>query len=79
MYERLEQYVKETPALRRRVLFLRQDDAPLAHLRGLYRAQVLVKLLEHPDSQAAVRHMQELAAESWPCDVLLEINPASMA
>ena len=79
LYERMEQYVKKTPALRRRVLFLRQDDAPLAHLRGLYRAQVLVKLLEHPDSQAAVRHMQELAAESWPCDVLLEINPASMA
>ena len=79
LLERMQEYVKSTPSLRRRVLFMRQDDAPLAHLRGLYRAQVLVKLLEHPDSRAAVEFMRSLAAGEWPCDVLLEINPASMA
>ena len=79
LLEKMQDYVKNTPSLRRRVLFMRQDDAPLAHLRGLYRAQVLVKLLEHPDSRAAVEFMRELAAGEWPCDVLLEINPASMA
>ena len=79
LLEKLQDYVKNTPSLRRRVLFMRQDDAPLAHLRGLYRAQVLVKLLEHPDSRAAVEYMRALADGDWPCDVLLEINPASMA
>ena len=79
LLEKLQEYVKMNPGLRRRVLFMRQDDAPLAHLRGLYRAQVLVKLLEHPDSAAAVEFMRDLAAGDWPCDVLLEINPASMA
>ena len=79
LLERLRQFVEATPLLRRRVLFMRQDDAPLKHLRGQYRAQVLVKLLEHPDSRAAIEHMQRLAGEEWPCDVLLEINPASMA
>ena len=42
-------------------------------------AQVLVKLLEHPDSQTAVEYMRSLTEGEWPCDVLLEINPASMA
>ena len=79
LLERMRAYVRENPALRRRVLFLRQDDAPIAHLRGYYRAQVLVKLLEHPDSRAAVEYMQELAGTEWPCGVILEINPASMA
>ena len=79
LLEKLQQFVAETPLLRRRVLFMRQDDAPLKHLRGQYRAQVLAKLLEHPDSRAAIEYMQRLAGEEWPCDVLLEINPASMA
>ena len=79
LLDKLQAYVKATPSLKRRVLFIRQDDAPLAHLRGYYRAQVLVKLLEHPESYPAVEFMRELAAGEWPCDVLLEINPASMA
>ena len=32
-----------------------------------------------PDSRAALEYMQELTQQGWPCDVLLEINPASMA
>lgn len=79
LLEKLQAFVRETSSLKRRVLFMRQDDAPLAHLRGYYRAQVLVKLLEHPDSRAAVEFMQGLSGMEWPCDVLLEINPASMA
>jgi len=79
LLEKLQDFVRQQPGLRRRVLFLRQDDAPLKHLRGMYRAQVLVKLLEHPESRAAVEYMQALSGGEWPCDVLLEINPASMA
>ena len=79
LLERLQDFVREHPRLRRRVLFMRQDDAPLTHLRGMYRAQVLIKLLEHPESREAIEFMQALASEEWPCDVLLEINPASLA
>ena len=79
LLEKLQAFVQSTPSLKRRVLFMRQDDAPLTHLRGYYRAQVLVKLLEHPDSQTAVEYMRSLTEGEWPCDVLLEINPASMA
>ena len=79
LFRMMQRFTEKTPLLRRRVLFLRQDDAPLARLRGMYRSQVLIKLLEHPDSRTAVEYMQDLAAREWPCDVLLEINPASMA
>ena len=76
---KLDTFVGGKLHLRRRVLFMRQDDAPIKFLRGYYRAQVLVKLLEHKDSQEALNFMQELADMEWPCTVQLEINPASMA
>ena len=79
LLEELRGSLLTRPALKKRVLFLRQDDAPLAHLRGYWRAQVLVKLLEHPDSREALSLMRELAVRGWPCEVTLEINPASMA
>lgn len=77
--EKLDAFIKDHPELRRRVLFLREDGAPLKYLRGRSRAQVLIKLLEHPGSRPAIAYMQSLCDEDWPCDVLLEINPASMA
>ena len=79
LLDRLNDFLQKNPALRRRILFMRQDDAPLRYLRGRHRAQVLIKLLEHPDSRTALEYMQELTQQGWPCDVLLEINPASMA
>jgi len=79
IYGKLSAFVQEKPALRKRVLFMRQDDAPIKHLRGFYRAQVLVKLLEHKDSREVLGMMQALCDSEWPCTVQLEINPASMA
>jgi len=79
LQELMQQFLTDHPALKRRVLFLRQDEAPLKFLRGMSRAQVLVKMLEHKDSQQIINYMQELTVRDWPCDVLLEINPASMA
>lgn len=79
MRDKLLEFLQQHPLLRRRILFVRQDEAPLKYLRGRYRAQVLVKLLEHPDSAAALEYMQHLSGQDWPCNVLLEINPASMA
>lgn len=79
LLKKLDAFVGGRLHLRRRVLFMRQDDAPIKFLRGSYRAQVLVKLLEHSDSREALNYMQELADMDWPCTVQLEINPASMA
>ena len=79
LLDKLNDFLQKNPVLRRRILVMRQDDAPLKYLRGRHRAQVLIKLLEHPDSRAALEYMQELTQQGWPCDVLLEINPASMA
>ena len=79
LLEKLNEFLAKNPTLRRRILFMRQDEAPLKFLRGRHRAQVLLKLLEHPDSRAALDYMQDLSQQAWPCDVLLEINPASMA
>ena len=67
------------PQLRRRMLFIREDDAPIKRLMGRARAQVLMKLLVHRDSDRIIEHLTDLSRRDWPCDVTLEINPASMA
>ncbi|MCQ2454512.1 MAG: hypothetical protein MJ136_08245, partial [Clostridia bacterium] len=71
LLELTENYLKQNPQMRRRILFLRRDEAPLKLLRGRNRAQVLIKLLEHPDSRQVLNFLQDLAAREWPCDVLL--------
>ncbi|NLB37809.1 MAG: primosomal protein N' [Clostridiales bacterium] len=73
-----ELFVKE-PQLRRRMLFIREDDAPIKRLMGRARAQVLMKLLVHKDSDRIIAHLNDLSRRSWSCDVVLEIDPASMA
>jgi len=76
---RVAKILAEEPSLRRRVLFFREDEAPIKRIMGLSRAQVLMKLLEHPDSERILLLLKELSEESWPCKVSLEINPASLA
>jgi hypothetical protein len=46
---------------------------------GLARTQVLLKILEHPDSAQILQFLKQLSEEAWPCRVNLEINPASLA
>ena len=46
---------------------------------GRARAQVLMKLLVHKDSDRIIAHLNDLSRRSWSCDVVLEIDPASMA
>ncbi len=61
------------------MLFIREDDAPIKRLMGRARAQVLMKLLVHRDSDRIIEHLTDLSRRDWPCEVMLEINPASMA
>ncbi len=67
------------PVARKRVLFCREDLAPIKRIMGRVRAQVLLKLLVHPDSQKILEYLNELVNKSWPCEVALEVNPASLA
>ena len=63
----------------RRILFIRADEAPIARIQDHARAHVLLKLLNHPDTDRLLSRFQEMAGEEWPARVLLEINPASLA
>ena len=66
-------------SLKKRILFIRADEAPIARIQDFSRAQVLLKLLNHPDTDRLLARLQELAGEEYPARVQLEINPASLA
>ena len=79
IYGRIIQMLTQDPAAKRRVLFVREDEAPIKRIMGQARAQVFLKILEHPDSERILLFLKQLSEEPWPCRVNLEINPASMA
>ncbi len=77
----VRQYFEEHPAFKRRLLFMRTDEAPIAFIQGRYRAQVLMKLLRHPDSENILSAFQSMTGLPLPNGVraCLEINPGSLA
>ena len=75
---KVEKLLALKPALRKRVLFCREDEAPIKKIMGRSRAQVFLKLLVHPDSDQLIAQLQEMSKEEWPGEVTLEINPASL-
>ena len=77
--QRINEFLIGEPTLKKRVLFVREDAAPIKRIMGLYRSQVLMKLLEHRDSDKILAFLNELTGEIWPCKVSLEINPGSLA
>jgi len=79
LYARVQEMLAENPRLKRRVIFTREDDSPIKRIAGKSRAQVFMKLLEHPESDEILRFLKALSEETWPCRVNLEINPANMA
>lgn len=79
LYQQINAFLASSPKLKKRVLFVREDDAPIKRLMGLFRSQVFVKLLEHPDSKEILDYFDQLSKQEWPCQVHLEINPASLA
>ena len=66
-------------ALEKRILFIRADEAPVTRIQDRARAHVLMKLLNHPDTERLLERFQEMAGEEYPAHVVLEINPASLA
>ena len=79
LQERVGEFLTQHPHHKRQVLFVREDEAPIKRLFGLYRAQVLIKLLEHGESPKVLEYLQTLSEQPWPCRVSLEVNPASLA
>ena len=76
-----EQILREfqgTP-LFRRIFFIRADEAPINRIQDRARAQVLMKLLSHPDTDRLLARFQEIAGQEYSSKVYFEINPASLA
>ena len=47
--------------LMRRILFIRSDEAPISRIQDRARAHVLMKLLNHPDTDRLLARLQEMA------------------
>ena len=75
---RVIQEFGNTP-LWKRIFFIRSDKAPINRIQDRARAHVLMKLLNHPDTEKLLARLQEMAGEEYPVRVQLEINPASLA
>ena len=78
-------FLGDKPMLKKRLLFMRADYAPIQRIQNQYRAHVLTKLLSHPDADRLLEKMQQLVQEqndrTGESDVAaqLEIDPASLA
>ena len=80
--EQIKQRITEefsASPLFRRVFFIRADEAPINRIQDRARAHVLMKLLNHPDTDKLLARFQEIADMEYPVRVTLEINPSSLA
>jgi primosomal protein N' (replication factor Y) len=80
--EQIKQQITEefsSSPLFRRIFFIRADEAPINRIQDRARAHVLMKLLNHPDTDKLLARFQEIADMEYPVRVTLEINPASLA
>jgi len=69
----------ENTALWRRMLYIRADEAPIGRIQDRCRAQVLMKLLNHPDTDQMLEAFQEMVKTERKAHTVLEINPSSLA
>ncbi|MBR6753119.1 MAG: primosomal protein N' [Clostridia bacterium] len=74
----IEVRFSDTP-LWRRVLYIRADEAPINRIQDRCRAQVLMKLLNHPDTDQMLETFQDMARMDRKAHTVLEINPSSLA
>lgn len=79
LFKKIMAEAQGRPLWKKRVLLVREDDAPIKRLMGEARAQVFIKMLNHPDAGDVLAYLTALSHEEWPCKVDLEINPPSLA
>lgn len=77
--ERIEKLSEDNPKYKKRLLYVHCDKSPISCLRGKHRAQVLMKILNHPESEPIREFCSQLAREEWPCRVYCEFDPANLA
>ena len=79
LYQACMRLMEAHPLWRKRTLLLRLDQPPVKLLRGKCRWHVLMKLLDHPDTEPLVGALTELARQEAPgADVYFEYNPTTM-
>ncbi len=80
LYNDVETYLTNNNHLKKRVLFYRKDVAPIAFIQGKSRYHVLMKLLNHKDSEDILRDFQEMTRKDFKkgVRVLFEINPSTL-
>lgn len=65
--------------LGRRILFIRTDEAPISRIQDKARTQIVMKMLNHPDTDQLLAAFQEMAGGAYQAKVYFEINPTSFA
>ena len=79
LYQACMRLMEAHPLWRKRTLLLRLDQPPVKLLRGKCRWHVLMKLLDHPDTEPLVGALTELARQESPgADIYFEYNPTTM-
>ena len=79
-YEKRTTEYLEREGIRRRLLFIRTDEAPISYIENRHRAQVLMKLLNHPDTDRALAEMAGWAGNTENrAAVYFEVDPPSLA
>ena len=79
LYQACVRLMEAHPLWKKRTLLLRLDQPPVKLLRGKCRWHVLMKLLDHPDTEPLVGALTELARQEAPgADVYFEYNPTTM-
>ena len=77
--EEIDRFVEENPKLKKRLLFIKCDKAPIGKIQNRFRMQVLMKILVHEDSELLKAFCADLPLKDWPCSVYCEMNPSSLA
>ena len=81
LFRLVEQFLANNPEVKKRVLMLRQDVAPIQMIRGKYRFHVLIKTIDHPQIEILNGFVSDLAEKHTGKDaqqVYFELNPSSM-
>ncbi len=79
LFAKVNDYVDAHPAQKKRILFIRADEAPVKMIRGKTRYHVLLKLFDHEDVKPLLFMLSDLALDSNDtCQVYYELNPSTL-
>lgn len=77
--DEINHFVDQNPLLKKRLLYMHCDRSPIGKIQNVYRAQVLMKVLNHKDTERLLEFCRSLSPSTNTCKVYFEIDPASLA